>query len=171
MSKITEIEEEYKSWECYSKKEQEDIVKELYHWQYSNTNSFSNTIFSLLQKARGKNLEKLRTGFNLYFLALQKWYEYDHWDDLFTEYGLRPESECKAEDGDVVPLLDCAPLPTEMSEAPMEARYHYLLGCNYILDTYGTWKDGARYIGALGKNITDVRERIKKELSDKFFTK
>ena len=76
-------------WVEYSLEEREKVVKNLYYWQYSNKNSFSDMLFILFQKADSENLLKLKKGFELEFLCLLEWYNADdNGNDLFREYGL-----------------------------------------------------------------------------------
>ena len=55
---------------------------DLYMWQYSNTDSFSNKLFSLIGHADMYNIENIRKGFPHEVAAWEEWYRHDDPDDF-----------------------------------------------------------------------------------------
>lgn len=63
-------------------------VEQLFYWQCSRTNSFSDMLFDLFQKADADNRFRLSIAFPNHAAALDDWNEAgDYGNDLFRKHG------------------------------------------------------------------------------------
>lgn len=70
-------------------KDLEKAVRELYHWQYGDSDNFHSILYTLFKKADSSNKIKLRRGFPDEAMALELWeIAGDGGNDLFRMYGL-----------------------------------------------------------------------------------
>jgi hypothetical protein len=66
-----------------------EAAKEVYFWQYSNTNSFNNMFILLYQKADMGNKRRLFTAFPALCAAIEEWNSAgDNGNDFFRKHGL-----------------------------------------------------------------------------------
>lgn len=63
-----------------------EAAKEIYYWQYSNTNSFMNNLISLFHKADFNNKHRLAKGFPWVRMAYELWEGADTQDEFFKKW-------------------------------------------------------------------------------------
>lgn len=63
-----------------------EAIKEIYYWQYHNTNSFMNRLITLFQVADRQNFARLERGFPLIAIAYNMWLISPNQNDFFEQY-------------------------------------------------------------------------------------
>lgn len=71
-----------------SRKTLQDWAWELYYWQYQNTNSFYNQLFTLIQKADGTNKKHLEKAFPRAVLIYREWESWPTPEEFFESYDI-----------------------------------------------------------------------------------
>jgi hypothetical protein len=67
----------------------ERCVEHLFHWQHSNSDSFSAKLFELIMKADSTNRNRLALAFPHHFAAWHAWWLSDDSDRYFAKWGLQ----------------------------------------------------------------------------------